>query len=144
MQKKLIGWTIIAVLALAGAAWAQDQTKDKELYDAAKKAVYQKDWTTALEALETLQKTYAKSGYMGQLYNVTGLSVTSTGSPVTVDGGANIPLGAWQNLDDGSYLAVAPGSVTWSVVSGPITGISSAGLAQAGAVAQNTAAINGH
>jgi hypothetical protein len=35
---------------------------------------------------------------------------------------------------------VAPGSVTWSVLSGPITGINAAGIAQASAVSQNTAA----
>jgi len=66
MRKKIIGGALILVLALAGAAAAQDQARDKELYDAAKKAVYQKDWTKALEALETLQKTYAKSSYMGE------------------------------------------------------------------------------
>jgi hypothetical protein len=79
-------------------------------------------------------------GYIGQLYNVTGLTVTGPSSPAVVDGGATLQLGAWQNLDDGSYLAVAPGSVGWSILSGPITSISAAGLAAAGAVTQNTAA----
>ncbi|MEI9894714.1 MAG: hypothetical protein WDN28_12700 [Chthoniobacter sp.] len=78
-----------------------------------------------------------KSGYVGQLYDVTGLSVTSSSDPATVNGGATLLLGAWQILDDGSYLAVDPGSVTWMVVSGPITGISPEGLATAGAPSQN-------
>jgi HEAT repeat protein len=66
MHKKLIGWALIIILALAGSAAAQDQGKDKELYDAAKKAVYQKDWYKAVEELQKLEKSYGKSGYMGE------------------------------------------------------------------------------
>jgi hypothetical protein len=83
---------------------------------------------------------FARSGYAGQLYDVTSLSVAGPGNPATVDGGATLPLAASASLDDGSSLALASGSVTWSVLNGPITGISSAGLARAGAVSQNTAA----
>jgi hypothetical protein len=80
----------------------------------------------------------AKAGYIGQLYEVTGFDLTS--EPPAVDEGASAQLAAWQVLDDASQLAVLPTAVAWSVVSGPLTGISAAGLASAGLVYQNTAA----
>ena len=80
----------------------------------------------------------AKAGFIGQLYEVTGLVVN--GAAATVNETGTLQLGAWQLLDDASYLAVSATSVTWGVVSGPITGISGAGLATAGTVPQNTAA----
>lgn len=80
----------------------------------------------------------AKDGYIGQLYEVAGLVVSA--SPATVNETATLQLSASQLLDDTSSLAVNATSVTWSVLSGPITGISTAGLATAGAVPQNTAA----
>ena len=80
----------------------------------------------------------AKSGYIGQLYDVTGLIVNS--ATPSVDEAATLQLGAWQLLDDATFLAVDAGSVTWGIVSGPITGISVTGLATAGLVFQNTSA----
>ena len=80
----------------------------------------------------------AKSGYLGQLYDVIGLTLTA--ATLNVNETATDQLGAWQLLDDTSLLAVSATSVTWSVVSGPITGISPAGLATAGPVYQNTTA----
>ncbi len=80
----------------------------------------------------------AKSGYVGQLYEVVGMLVNSAST--TVNETSAIQLGASQLLDDATTLVLNAGSVTWSVSSGPITGISSAGLATAGAVYQNTPA----
>jgi len=80
----------------------------------------------------------AKHGYIGQLYEVTGLAVTAT--PASVDEGGTRQLAAMQVLDDDSYLAVNAGEVGWSVVTGPLTGISAAGLASAGTVYQDTPA----
>lgn len=80
----------------------------------------------------------AKAGYAGQLYEVTGTTVTAASA--SVNEAATLQLGVWQVLDDASYLAVSPGTVTWSVVSGPIGGISAGGLATAATVYQDTAA----
>jgi len=80
----------------------------------------------------------AKSGYVGQLYDITGLLVNAPASTVNETG--TLQLAAWQFLDDTSLLAVSANSVTWGVVSGPVTGISLAGLATAGTVYQNTPA----
>ena len=80
----------------------------------------------------------AKNGYIGQLYDVTGLTLNA--ASLNVNEGATDQLAAWQLLDDATLLAVPAASVAWSVVSGPLTGINSSGLATAGLVYQNTAA----
>ncbi len=80
----------------------------------------------------------AKHGYIGQLYDVTGLVLSAT--PTTVNEGGTLPLNAEQLLDDATTLAVPAGSVTWSVAAGPLTGINASGVATAGLVYQNTAA----
>jgi hypothetical protein len=80
----------------------------------------------------------AKHGYIGQLYEVTGLTLTA--ATLNVNEGATDQLGAWQALDDATFLAVPAASVAWSVASGPLSGISAGGLATAGIVYQDTLA----
>ena len=79
-----------------------------------------------------------KHGYVGQLYDITALTLTAA-SP-TVNETATDQLAAWQALNDATFLAVPASGVAWSVQSGPLTSISSTGLATAGTVYQNTAA----
>ena len=79
-----------------------------------------------------------KHGFAAQLYDVTGLTLTAASNNVNET--ATLPLSAWQALDDATFLATAATSVNWGVVSGPITGISTSGVATAGLVYQNTAA----
>jgi len=80
----------------------------------------------------------AKHGYVAQLFDVTGLTLTA--ATLNVNETATDQLGAWQTLDDANFLAVPAASVAWSVAGGPLTGISAAGVATAGIVYQNTAA----
>jgi hypothetical protein len=80
----------------------------------------------------------AKHGYLGQLYEVTGLTLTA--ATLNVNEGTTDQLGAWQALDDATFNAVPAASVAWSVASGPLTGINASGLATAGIVYQDTAA----
>ncbi len=80
----------------------------------------------------------AKAGFVGQLYDVTGLALNAPA--LNLNEGATLQLSAWQLLDDASYLGVASNAVSWSVATGPVTGISTGGLATAGNVYQNTAA----
>jgi len=104
-------------------------------------AAYTNDGSTgAVAGLSTVATPveFAKSGYVGQLYDVTGLAVNSAAPSVNET--ATLQLGAWQLLDDTSYLSIPATAVTWSVVSGPVTGISSAGVASAGVVSQSTTA----
>ena len=69
----------------------------------------------------------AKSGYIGQLYAVTGLALNAVS--LTVNEGATDQLAAWQALDDATFLAVPAASVAWSGASGPLTGINEIGRA---------------
>jgi hypothetical protein len=79
-----------------------------------------------------------KHGYIGQLFEVTGLMVAAT--PTNVNEGATSQLIASASLDDGTVLASLGGSATWTIVSGPIASISGDGLATAANVYQNTPA----
>ncbi len=81
----------------------------------------------------------AKHGYVGQLYDVTGLALNAVS--LTLGEGATDQLSAWQSLDDATFLAVPAASVAWSVTSGPLVSISAAGLATAGIVYEPTNAL---
>ncbi len=80
----------------------------------------------------------AKAGYIGQLYEVVGLSLSAT--PTNVNEGATLQLAAAQLLDDSTTFALAATSVGWSVAAGPLASIDSAGEGTAGIVYENTAA----
>ena len=79
-----------------------------------------------------------KAGYIGQLYDVTGLTLTAASTSLNET--ATLQLGVRQALDDATFLAVPAASVAWSEASGPLTGISAGGLATAGLVYQAAAA----
>ncbi|HZJ17162.1 MAG TPA: hypothetical protein VFD27_19065 [Chthoniobacteraceae bacterium] len=80
----------------------------------------------------------AKHGYIGQLYDIAELIVNS--AQPSVDEGASLQLGAWQLLDDATYLAVDAASVAWGAAVSPIGSISGSGLATAELVYQDTPA----
>ena len=80
----------------------------------------------------------AKAGYIAQLYDVTGLTLTA--AQLTVNEGTTDQLAAWQALDDATFLAVPAASVGWGVTSGPLSAINTAGLATAAIVYQDAAA----
>jgi len=85
---------------------------------------------------------FAKQGYIGQLYEVTGLALSV--SSTNVDEGATRQLEANALLDDGTLLSMAISGVSWSILNGPIGSINSVGLATAGNVYQDTpAAVQG-
>jgi len=77
-----------------------------------------------------------KHGYIGQLYEVTGLLLSA--APTTVNEDATRQLSAAHFLDDATTLAVNASSVVWSVASGPLASISATGLATAGTVYEST------
>ena len=80
----------------------------------------------------------AKAGYLGQLTEVTALQLAAT--PTTLAETATRQLSAAQLLDDGSLNVLLATDVTWSVASGPLSGIDASGLATASTVYQDTAA----
>lgn len=81
----------------------------------------------------------SKSGYIAQLYEVTGLQLAAT--PASVDEDGTRQLSGVPLLDDGTTLAVPPGSISWSIQSGPLSSISPGGLAAASTVYEDTVAV---
>jgi len=92
----------------------------------------------AIGALNTGGGDVGKNGYIGQLYEITGLALSAQADPVNE--GASDQLSASQTLDDATFLSVPSTSVSWSVLNGPLTGINTNGLATAGTVYQDTLA----
>ena len=102
-------------------------------------ANYTNDGSAGLVAgVSTTATETAKAGYIGQIFDVTGLVIGSASSEVNETG--THQLSARQLLDDASFLTLHAGAVAWSPVSGPITSVSSSGLVTAGTVYQNSPA----
>lgn len=81
----------------------------------------------------------AKAGYVGQLYDITGLALAA--SPTNINEGGTGQLSATALLDDATVLPLPPTTVNWSVVSGPVISISSDGVATADIVYQDSPVI---
>ncbi len=86
-----------------------------------------------------------KAGFLAQFYDAIGVQFTPASGGALADydvaeGGA-LQLSATQALDDGTFLTLAAASVNWSIASGPLVSISAGGLAAAGIVYQDTAAV---
>ncbi|MGJ8651884.1 MAG: hypothetical protein ACSHX8_01300 [Opitutaceae bacterium] len=79
-----------------------------------------------------------KPNYIGQLYDVTSLTLEAT--PATVDEGGTRQLAVTATLDDSTLLSPTITDVQWSVALGPLTGIDSAGLTSADLVYENSPA----
>jgi hypothetical protein len=82
-----------------------------------------------------------RSGFAGQLADAIATAIELSASPSTVNESAASQLSATLIFDDLSSQPLAASSVTWSVESGPLAGISSHGLATAATVYQDRAAI---
>ncbi|MFM1770279.1 MAG: hypothetical protein RJA22_2808 [Verrucomicrobiota bacterium] len=91
-----------------------------------------------LVQVATAPATVAKPGLAGQLYEAT-LQLAATGT--NLNEGGTRQLLAFQRVDDGTTNAVLPSRVAWGVVSGPLAGINSSGLALATNVFQDTPAV---
>lgn len=81
----------------------------------------------------------ARTGYAGQLNDAIGISVHAM--PLTLDETAARQLGADLLLDDSTRTVLDPGSIAWSVQSGPLASISAGGLATAAVVYEDTTAL---
>jgi hypothetical protein len=80
----------------------------------------------------------ARTGYAGQLYEVTAFTLTAPGT--NLNAGASLPLSAVQFLDDGTATP-ANGFAQWSFT-GPIIRVDASGLVTArNVVSQNTPAV---
>ncbi len=97
--------------------------------------------STAGEVGSNLSSSFnylAKAGFAGQLYETVGFVIDA--NPTSVAEGGNLQLIAAHLLDDATRLAFQPGDVTWSILDGPLTSITSDGLVTADVVYTNTTA----
>lgn len=144
----------VAALLLPGAAHASTRTSADysivtETIDQAGRRTTSANYTidasiSPIAGLSTVASPaeILKSGYAGQLYDITGLAAAATTAPAIMPGGGTLQLGAFDTLDDATFLAIPSTSVAWSVTSGPISSISASGLATAQAVTGSvTAAV---
>jgi hypothetical protein len=83
--------------------------------------------------------TVVKFGYVGSLYEMKELQLAAPATDVPE--ATSVQLSAWFLLNDATFLAVPAADVQWSVRSGPITGVSTAGVATTAAVFQPESAI---
>ena len=84
-----------------------------------------------------------KNGFAGQLYDLAGVKITSVpfADPPQVNEEDTLELEADQLMDDDTTLPLDDTDVTWSVLAGPILGVTADGLAVAGTVTGNTDAF---
>lgn len=99
---------------------------------------------SAMPGLHGTASSYTlRSGYAGQLMDAvavaTGIDITAT--PTTIAEGGTRQLEALLLYDDLSSSALPASSVTWSVQSGPLSSVSSSGVANAALVYQDAAAV---
>ncbi len=80
----------------------------------------------------------AKAGYIAQLFDVTNLLLTA--SSTNVPENAIVQFTALQQLDDGTFMAVATTSVAWSVFSGALTSVDTSGQGAAATVYEDSPA----
>ena len=76
-----------------------------------------------------------RHGFIGQLYEVTGISLSAT--PATINEEQSRQVSATADLDDASCLVLLGNEARWSIVQGPLVSVSTQGLVAAGAVYQD-------
>jgi hypothetical protein len=105
-------------------------------------ANYTADFSTTPGVAGSSAQYIARSGYAGQLVEPSPVAtrLTIASSPATVNELGTRQLSARADYDDASAGPIPASSVTWSVQSGPITGIDTSGLVTAGTVYQDTGA----
>lgn len=128
----------LALVATASVALARSAPISGE--PRASGGTYVQDSAIASDAsgLATSANYSNRPGFVGQLYDVTALTLVAT--PASVNERATTQLAAGATLDDGTLLVPASTEVKWSVVSGPVTAIGADGIGTAGTVYQNTSA----
>ena len=97
----------------------------------------------AITGISTGGNTTLRSGYYGQLAEVTALSLT--GTPVQVPENTTSQFSGIATLDDDTYTLVPGSEIVWQPPTLPIVQIKNSGLAAAGTVYTNQpATVNGY
>lgn len=102
---------------------------------------YQINFSTASGEAGSSADYRLRTGFSGQLLDAVEMLLDDAGSGITLDERASHQLGANLRYDDETNSPLAAESITWSVQSGPLAGISSGGLVTTGSVYQNSSAV---
>jgi hypothetical protein len=148
-----ISFTLLCFLILLGRTYAgarnsADYMITAESTDAgggrALSADYGNDGShTAFVGLSGFDQTSVRHGYIGQLYDLTSLTVSADQNAREAE--AIGQLSGSFLADDHSSISVSGSEIAWTVVAGPVASISAAGVMTGGLVYQNTtAAIRGN
>ena len=100
---------------------------------------YTLDVSMEAGAATTSTSYQVRSGFAGAIQDAVGLEISAAG--LSLDEGSSRQLESHLRMDDDSLTAVAANEVIWSVLSGPLTGINSSGLATSGLVYQDSPAV---
>jgi hypothetical protein len=92
-----------------------------------------------ISGISTGTAATAKHGYIGQLTDVTNLTVTAT--PGSVNEGSSVQLAGLARLDDATALAVVASNIVWRPVVYPVSSLTTDGLATASIVYSNTTGV---
>ncbi|MEO5741417.1 MAG: hypothetical protein ABIS29_12560 [Vicinamibacterales bacterium] len=137
--------SLIAAAAHAGPRTSASYTIATDTVDAggkrANSASYTNDGSAGVVSAEPdlTPGTYVTSGgYVAELNEVIGLTLSA--AQPSVNEGASVQLGAWQLLDDATYVAVNAVAITWGAAVSPIASIDASGLATAEVIYQDTPA----
>lgn len=142
MISKLVRITVFALMS--SHAWAELGHTNGNLSSAASWAssANYADFGSLGDGFETASvvspERIVKTGFIGQLYEPKSLAVSA--NPPAVIEGTTTQFGAVATMDDDTLVHLAGSHAKWSVVDGPITGITSGGLATAGLVFINAPA----
>lgn len=89
-------------------------------------------------ATTTMPSQTLKPGFVGQIYDLVTLQLTA--APSVVSEGGSSRLSATAVLDDASLLGLSGSTVAWRVLQGPVSHITSNGVAAIGPVYETTLA----
>ena len=131
------GCLLLAASAFAGSRSSASYSVPADVADAggnrATSGNYSNDGSIGgIGGISAAVPTIAKHGYIGQLYDLAGLSLSAT--PVTINELGTRQIGAVAVADDTTVSPLNPATLVWGVVSGPINSVSPGGLATAGNV----------
>ena len=147
-MKLLILVTILTATATAAPRTSADYSIATDTFDFAGLRSTSAEYSNAGSAgtiagisNEATSATVAKHGYIGQLYDLLGYGLLASDYyPPELGTTQLFPV---RTADDGTNFVISTTGIAFSVISGPLAGVSPAGLVTAGAVYQNTTAMVG-
>ena len=138
-------WLVFLLPLAAQAGTSADYSIDPSVLDngggVASSAAYTINPTMGLGVASASVNYVMRGGYAGQLFELVGIVIDKPTSPITLNERATHQLAVTATYDDATKAVLPGNQVAWSVDSGPIAGIDSAGLATIGSVYENAAAV---